>query len=178
MPSLSLDVGQKQQLEAWEDEGGSTAAAAGDPMKILIVDNDMSAADALEVMAHELGYPQTRVAYSGREALLIAGRFQPHVVLLEVNLLDISGYDVARLLYETSHDRDLRLIAPTASREHAGRELARAAGFERYLLKPVVAEDLAALLQMSRADRTAISKPSLEAPARNKRAVTNRRRSG
>jgi CheY-like chemotaxis protein len=134
----------------------------------------MSSADSLELMAHELGYSQTRVAYSGREALLIAARFQPHVVLLEINLLDISGYDVARLLYETSHNRDLRLIAPTASREHAGRELARAAGFERYLLKPVVPADLAALLQMSRPGRIAVPTPP---PARNKRSQPGGRKS-
>jgi hypothetical protein len=43
----------------------------------------------------------------------------------------------------------VRLIALTMSREHEGRELARVAGFERYLLKPVAAQDLADLLQMS-----------------------------
>jgi len=44
-------------------------------------------------------------------------------------------------------DQDLRLIALTSSREHPGRELARVAGFERYLLKPVAPLDLVELLK-------------------------------
>jgi CheY-like chemotaxis protein len=53
---------------------------------------------------------------------------------------------------ERAQSDDLRLIALTAGREHTGRELARVAGFERYLLKPVAAGDLSGLLQME-ADR-------------------------
>jgi hypothetical protein len=55
---------------------------------------------------------------------------------------------VARLLRERAQSHELRLIALTWSREHAGRELARVAGFERYLLKPVTALDFAGLFQM------------------------------
>ena len=68
------------------------------------------------------------------------------MVLLELGLLDMSGYEVARMLRERAQSHDLRLIAMTSSREHAGRELARVAGFERYLLKPVAAPDLAGLI--------------------------------
>jgi CheY-like chemotaxis protein len=99
-------------------------------------------------MLHASGYSETRVAYSGHAALAIAAEFRPSVVLLELDLLDMSGYEVARLLREHAQSDDLRLIALTTSREHAGRELARAAGFERYLLKPVAALDLSGLLQV------------------------------
>ena len=51
------------------------------------------------------------------------------------------------LLAALAAGSDLRLIALTWSREHAGRELARVAGFERYLLKPVTALDLSGLFQ-------------------------------
>ena len=136
-----------QQLEAWEDEGGQSAVAT-EPVRILIVDNDMSSSQSLELMLHASGYSETRVAYSGHAALAIAADFQPTVVLLELDLLDMSGYKVARLLREHAQSNDLRLIALTSSREHPGRELARVAGFERYLLKPVAALDLSGLLQM------------------------------
>jgi CheY-like chemotaxis protein len=119
-------------------------------MRILIVDSDISASDSLERMLHASGYSETRVAYSGHAALAIAPEFQPSVVLLELDLLDMSGYEVARLLREHAQGHDLRLIALTSSREHAGREQARVAGFERYLLKPVAALDLSGLLQMQR----------------------------
>jgi CheY-like chemotaxis protein len=68
--------------------------------------------------------------------------------LAELNLLDMSGYEVARFLREHAQSDDLRLIVLTSNREHAGRELA---GFERYLLKPVAASGpLGAIADASR----------------------------
>jgi CheY-like chemotaxis protein len=136
---------EAQQLETWEDEGGQPGLRTK-PVRILIVDNDISSSGSLEVMLHASGYSQTRVAYSGHAALAIAAEFRPSVVLLELNLLDMSGFEVARLLRQQAQGHDLRLIALTPSREHAGRELAREAGFERYLLKPVAADDLSGVL--------------------------------
>ncbi|MBW4052553.1 MAG: response regulator [Proteobacteria bacterium] len=115
-------------------------------MRILIIDDDIHSTSALELMLRASGHSETRVAYSGHAALAIAADFQPSLVLLELGLLDMSGYEVARLLRERAQSRDLRLIALTSSREHAGRERARVAGFERYLLKPVAAIDLTGLI--------------------------------
>ena len=153
-----MHVKDEQQLETWEDEGGRSELST-EPARILIVDNDISSSDSLERLLHASGYSQTRVAYSGHAALAIAAEFQPSVVLLELNLLDMSGFEVARLLREQAQGHDLRLIALTPSGEHAGRELARVAGFERYLLKPVAAAELAGLLQMQ-GDRDELSRPA------------------
>jgi CheY-like chemotaxis protein len=141
-----VHVKDEQQLETWEDEGGRSELST-EPTRILIVDNDISSSDSLERLLHASGYSQTRVAYSGHAALAIAAEFQPSVVLLELNLLDMSGFEVARLLREQAQGHDLRLIALTPSSERAGRVLARVAGFERYLLKPVAAAELPGLLQ-------------------------------
>ena len=132
---------------AREDDGGVNALSSK-LLRILIVDNDMSSADSLELMLRTLGYSQTCVAYSGHAALALAAEFQPGVVLLELSLGDMSGYEVAQSLREHAQRHALRLIALTSSREHEGRELARVAGFERYLLKPVDALDLSQLLQI------------------------------
>ena len=139
---------EPQQPQTWEDEDRRPALSA-EPMRILIVDNDIESSSSLERTLHASGYSETSVAYSGYAALAIAAEFRPSVVLLELDLLDMSGYEVARLLRESAQTRDLRLIALTWSREHAGRELARVAGFERYLLKPVIARDLLGLLQLA-----------------------------
>ena len=141
---LPLHVKEAQRLEAWEDEGGQPALST-EPVRILIVDHDMSSSESLELMLHASGYSETRVAYSGHAALAIAADFQASVVLLELNLLDMSGHEVARFLREHAQSDDLRLIALTSNREHAGRELA---GFERHLLKPVAALELSGLLPM------------------------------
>lgn len=133
--------------QAQKNEGGQPALSDA-AMRILIVDDDIKSSNSLELMLHASGHSETRVAYSGHAALAIAAEFHPTVVLLELSLLDMSGYEVARLLRERAQRHDLRLIALTSSREHAGRELARVAGFERYLLKPVAARDLLGLLQI------------------------------
>jgi CheY-like chemotaxis protein len=128
------------------DEGQESAVCA-EPVRILIVDSDIKLSNSLELALHASGYSETRVAYSGHAALAVAAEFQPSLVLLALDLLDMSGYEVGQLLREHAQTRDLRLIALTPSHEHAGRELARAAGFERYLLKPIAALDLQGVMQ-------------------------------
>ena len=118
------------------------------PARILIVDSDIGSATALENMLHAWGYSETRVAYSGHAALAIAGDFEPSMALLELDLLDMSGYELARGLRGQARRQRLRLIALTSVPEHAGRELARLAGFERYLLKPVAPFHLQELLSI------------------------------
>jgi PleD family two-component response regulator len=135
-----------QKLETWEDEGGKTGALASEVLRILVVDNDMRSADALELMLNGAGYAETRVAYSAQAALALAAEFRPDVAFLEIDLLDMASNELAQLLRERAQSQHLRLIAMTDSREHPGRDAARNAGFERYLLKPIGARELSSLL--------------------------------
>jgi CheY-like chemotaxis protein len=141
-------IGDKEaQLKVWEGEGGKTALSIN-PIRVLIIDNDIGSADSLELMLHASGYPETRVAYSGHAALAIAAGFQPDVVLLDLSLFDMSSYELAQSLREHAQHRHVRLIAMTFDPAHAAREEARAAGFERYLVKPFAAGDLSDLLEL------------------------------
>jgi DNA-binding response OmpR family regulator len=128
---------------------GERRRVRSDRVRILIVDNDMDSADALELMLHAMGYSETRVAYSGEAALAIAADFPPGVVLLDLSLLDMTGYHLAQSLRDRAQSRGVRLIALTSSPEHAGREEARAAGFERYLVKPIALVELSNVMEMS-----------------------------
>ena len=119
--------------------------ARDDMARILIVDDDLRAADALASLLQSTGYGDARVAYTGSTALALAVEFLPTVVLVDLELPDMSGYEVARLLSQHPQLQSLRLIALTADTEHPGRELAREAGIERYLIKPVGSSDLAEL---------------------------------
>ena len=132
---------------AVQDEGGQMPAVSA-PVPILIIDHDVNSASSLELMLHAAGHSETRVAHSGDAALAIAAVFEPSVILLEVDLLDVNGYELAQTLRERARPRELRLIALTTSRQHQDREQARVAGFERYLLKPVAPLDLSNLLKM------------------------------
>jgi PleD family two-component response regulator len=135
-----------EKLEAWEDEGGRTGSISSEVLRILIVDNDMRAADSLELMLNAEGYSETRVAYSAHAALAFAAEFRPDVAFVEMNLLDLDSNELAQLLRERAQLQHLRLIAMTSSRQHTGRDIARNAGFERYLLKPIAAADVSSLL--------------------------------
>jgi CheY-like chemotaxis protein len=115
-----------------------TADGTANSIRILIVDAHINASNLLETRLRTSGYSRTRVAYSAHAALAIAEGFEPSVVLLDLNLFDMSGYELARLLRERAPGRELRLMAMTSSREQAGPELARVRGFERYLITPVV----------------------------------------
>jgi len=132
---------------ALQDEGEQMPSISAS-VPILIIDNDAAGASSLELMLHTAGQRETRIAHSGDAALAIAAVFEPAVILLEVELADVNGYELAQTLRERARTRKVRLIALTTSREHQDRELARVAGFERYLLKPVTALDLAKLLKM------------------------------
>jgi CheY-like chemotaxis protein len=116
-----------------QSEGGTR----GDMPRILIVDDDVDAADALASLLQSAGRGDARVAYTGATALALALEFVPTVVLLDLELPDMSGYDVARHLSQHPQVQNLRLIGLTANSEHPGRELAREVGIERYLIKPV-----------------------------------------
>jgi CheY-like chemotaxis protein len=119
--------------------------------RILVVDDDGVAADSLASLLQSSGYGDARVAYTGATALTLAAKFLPTVLLVDLDLPDMSGYDVARHLSQHPKLQGLRLIALTYSSEHPGRELAREAGIERYLSKPVGSTDLDELFTQSSA---------------------------
>jgi CheY-like chemotaxis protein len=116
--------------------------------RILIVDDDMDSARSLESMLQESGHDETRVEHSAATALRAAIEFAPRIIFVDIELPDLSGYDVALLLHQHPRLQQMRLIALTDSGEHLGREHARASGFERYLVKPVTVAALQEVLDM------------------------------
>jgi CheY-like chemotaxis protein len=119
-----------------------------EPTRVLIVD-DIESTLSLDLQLHELGYLTTRVAVNGATALEIGQKFSPSIVFLSLDLPDMSAYHVAWRLRDMSELRRVRLIALTGDYEHAYRDLARRAGFERFLAKPVSGAALRGLLRTS-----------------------------
>jgi CheY-like chemotaxis protein len=140
--SASLAQGPR----VWSAEGNPVLRTSPKPLRVLVIDNDMRAADFLEGLLHAGGFFQTRVAYTAHAALAIAADFRPEAVLVELDMRDIGSYQLAQTLRERAQLQRVRLIAVTESRTHGGRDIARDAGFERYLLKPVTAAGLSACL--------------------------------
>jgi CheY-like chemotaxis protein len=112
---------------------------------VLIVDDNHDAAATLDMLLRSLGY-QTEVVHDGAAALNAAPRFKPDVVLLDIGMPGLDGYEVARRLRAMKRGRSLRIIAVTGWGQEADRHRSREAGFDVHLVKPVAPEQLTAAL--------------------------------
>jgi CheY-like chemotaxis protein len=116
------------------------------PRRVLVVDDNRDAAELLsEVVAH-LG-SEARTAFDGPEALAAAEAFAPEVVLLDIGLPAMDGYEVARRLRAGPLGRSLKLVAVTGYGQEDDRRRALAAGFDLHLVKPVELSELEAALR-------------------------------
>ena len=114
--------------------------------RILVVDDNQDAADSLGMMLEMDGH-ETRVVYTGQAAIAEAGSFRPDVILLDIGLPEMDGYQVAGLLRRNPALAKVRLVALTGYGQPEDRERALNAGFDDHLVKPVAPQDLAATLE-------------------------------
>src|ERR1051326_6650681 len=89
---------------------------------------------------------EAAVAHSGRAGIELARQMRPDVVLCDIGLPEISGFDVARALRADAATKDALLTAITGYRQSEDGRRATEAGFDRHLTKPVDFDDLIALL--------------------------------
>ena len=106
------------------------------PRRVLIVDDNEDAANSL-AMILELGGHETASVYTAVDALQRAAAFRPDVVLLDIGLPGMDGYEVAQKMRELPGLRDIRLVAVTGYGRSDDRRRARDAGFDDHLTKPV-----------------------------------------
>ncbi len=107
------------------------------PLRLLIVDDNVDTATGLAAHLRETGTHEVRLAHSGQLGLTAAEEFEPDLVLLDIGLPDIDGYEVARRLRAHERFKRVPLIALTGFCGDADRVRARLAGFDQYLVKPV-----------------------------------------
>jgi PAS domain S-box-containing protein len=119
--------------------------AAVAPLRILVVDDNRDAAETLSTLTTMLGHA-TAVAHDGAAALALAGGFQPDLVLLDLGMPGLSGFDVARQLRATQGNAALRLVALTGWGSEQDRARTAEAGFDLHLTKPVTLSMLSAAL--------------------------------
>ena len=98
----------------------------------------------LRLQGHEV-----EVAHDGYCALEIAARFEPEVVLLDIGLPGLNGYDVAKQLRQMNHQRPQCLIAMTGYGSDEDRQRTEEAGFDHHIVKPIEPAELNKLLARS-----------------------------
>lgn len=114
-------------------------------LRILLVDDSIDAIKMLKLLLQTLGY-EIETAHDGPAALKAALSFRPHVVLLDIGLPGMDGYEVARALRRVPELNRTLLVALTGYGQERDRERARAAGFAHHLIKPLNLEELRGVL--------------------------------
>ena len=137
------------------------AAAPGrGERRLLVVDDNLDAAESLALLLRAQGH-EVRRAHSGPEALEIARDFMPEVILLDIGLPGMDGYEVARAVRADGVLARCHVIAVTGYGRDEDRRRSSEAGFDHHLVKPVTLAALQAVLALS--PRTADEPPAADA---------------
>jgi CheY-like chemotaxis protein/nitrogen-specific signal transduction histidine kinase len=114
-------------------------------LRILIVDDNRESADSLGILLRIMGN-DIRTAYDGQGGVDVAGEFRPEVVLLDIGLPKLDGYQACRRIREQAWGRAMVLIAVTGWGQEEDRRRSHEAGFDKHLVKPVDPNALLKLL--------------------------------
>ncbi|MGX9733967.1 hybrid sensor histidine kinase/response regulator [Janthinobacterium aestuarii] len=145
-------------------DGGAPAAmpasrndapvSTGQPVQVLVVDDNRDAADSLQSLFQLEGYAAT-VAYGGAQALAAVELAWPQLVVMDLGMPDMDGYEAARQIRQRAQGRDVLMIALTGWGQGEARAQTEQAGFDHHLTKPVDFDAIAALLEQHLAQRAA-----------------------
>jgi PAS domain S-box-containing protein len=132
------------------DELGAGANASADPAsraghRVLVVDDNRDAADSLGMLLRMMGN-EVRTVYDGLEAVAAAQAFRPDVVLLDLGLPKMDGYEVARRIRDDERGKHVLIVALTGWGQEEDRRRSKGAGFDHHMTKPIDFDDLGKLL--------------------------------
>jgi CheY-like chemotaxis protein len=123
----------------------SAERGSGDALRVLIIEDNVDAARLLAILLRTRGY-SVNVAHDGASALAEAARERPDVMLVDLGLPDMSGYELARQVRADPSLASVHLIALTGYGGARARAHTAACGFDHHLVKPLDRDELEALL--------------------------------
>ncbi|MHC5537066.1 hybrid sensor histidine kinase/response regulator [Singulisphaera rosea] len=142
LPVAKVETGTL--AEADRDE--STADRPLPRRRVLVVDDNVDAATSLGKLLQRLYGQDVKVAHDGPTALELCEQFRPEVILLDLGMPGMDGYEVASRLRERPDFGEIRLIALTGWGQESARQRTQAASFDLHLVKPVDPEELRLVL--------------------------------
>jgi two-component system CheB/CheR fusion protein len=117
-------------------------AAAPVSLRVLVIDDNVDSAEALAQLLQRTAGHELCVRHDGASGIVAALEFRPDVILLDIGLPDVDGYEVARRIRSREELADTQIVAISGfSSTNAGKEPGFS-GFNRYLMKPVSCADL------------------------------------
>jgi len=139
--SVRLPVSnQLQKLPS--EQARSGMARAGNKRRVLVVDDNVDSAESLTLLLEILGH-EVKMVHDGIDAVETAASFRPEVVLLDIGLPRLNGYEAAQRIRREAWGKDIFLIALTGWGQEEDRRRSKDAGFNYHLVKPVDPDELA-----------------------------------
>ncbi len=121
------------------------------PLRILVVDDNVDTVLGFSLLLKAQGH-EVRTAYNGLDVVRTAAEFHPHVIMLDIGLPGLNGYEVAKLIRGQPFGSDMTLIALTGYGQDSDRRTSTAAGFNYHLVKPARFEQLLQILSTVEGD--------------------------
>lgn len=134
---------------AVEQPGAPGDAEATGGLRVLVIDDNRDSADSATDVLRLLGN-HVETAYDGEGGIALANRLRPHVILLDLAMPGMDGFEARRRLREQSGADGAFLVAMTGFGNEEDKRRTRAAGFDAHLTKPVELDALVALLNEAR----------------------------
>jgi PAS domain S-box-containing protein len=113
--------------------------------RVLIVDDNVDHAESLATLLRLDGH-EAHTAYSGLEAIEAVSSVRPEIVLLDIGMPGLNGYETARRIHERAGSDEITLVAISGWAQAKDRQLSQASGFDRHLVKPVDPDELRSLI--------------------------------
>jgi CheY-like chemotaxis protein len=130
---------------AAKEQGDPHGEESGGALRVLVVDDNEAALEILEMLVTMLGN-EVRTASDGRRAIEVAGDFRPHLVLMDLGMPGMTGYEAARLIRAQPWGTKMKLVALSGWGQPEHKRRTKEAGFDLHLVKPPKLDDLKRLL--------------------------------
>jgi CheY-like chemotaxis protein len=114
-------------------------------LKVLVVEDNVDSAETLAILLRAYDH-EVRTVHDGLQAIEVSERFQPDVILLDLGLPDLDGYDVCRRIRQRPRGRNMIIIALSGWGQQKDKDRSAASGFDLHLVKPVEAQTLIEML--------------------------------
>jgi CheY-like chemotaxis protein len=140
-----------QAASSSEPEPAAAIAPSHRRSRVLVVDDNRDSADTLAALLEAWGH-EVRTLYDGPSVSATVAEFRPNVILLDIGLPKMNGYEVAMQLRKSANDRSMTLVAFTGYGQDEDRRRVREAGFDYHLIKPLEPAELEKILDSVIAD--------------------------
>jgi DNA-binding response OmpR family regulator len=142
--TLPTHAGQPES-EAPREPAPAAGADAAAVRRVLVVDDNQDGANSLAMLLRLSGH-EVQVAHDGLQAVEAAADYRPEIILLDIGLPKLNGYDACRQIRGRPWGKEMVIVALTGWGQDSDRRKSREAGFDRHLVKPVHPDALTRLL--------------------------------